>query len=152
MQFVKDNYLKLLKKHQDEFQKMNVNNQQLLFGGLGGVIEWTGETPAVEVYQFDWPKFAVCDMREAKLLRVEIRGTWRAVIAFSEEKEHWSKKITFTFMGVNGDWNGPAYVAQNQEFQFNSKTLGFDTAKYDYRGKLLNGHENPVWFEIDWNL
>ena len=77
------------------------------------MVEWTGETPAVEVYKFDWTKFVVCDMTEARLLRVEMRGTWRTVLAFSEEKEHWSKKITYGIGIISGDTNRPHWIQRN---------------------------------------
>ena len=53
---------------------MNVKNQQELYGGVGEIVEWTAETPAVQGHKFDWTKHVVCDMTEAKLLRVEIKG------------------------------------------------------------------------------
>ena len=78
---------------QDEFQKMNVKHQQLLFGRLGEVVEWTGTTRAVDRNNFNWADNVVGDISESKLVRVEIKGTSDSFIAFTETKENLSKKV-----------------------------------------------------------
>ena len=56
------------------FLQMNDKHQSILFGNSGKVVEWTGETYA-EGRNFNFTDHVVCDMREAKLIRLELKGT-----------------------------------------------------------------------------
>ena len=79
------------------------------------MIEWTGETKVVAGHNFIWTDFVVCDMTEVAFIRIELKGTNDSYLAFAEEKEHKSKKITYVLGGWNNHKCCPSWISNGEQ-------------------------------------
>ena len=74
------------------------------------MIEWKGETFNHGEHDFNWVDNVACDMNEVEFVRIELKGTHDSWIAFTETKEHLSKKITYCFGGWGNYKSCPSWI------------------------------------------
>jgi len=107
------------------------------------VLEWSGETKAVNHHDFKWTDNVVGELTGVTIARISVATTHDAYIALAETKEDRPKNITVCLGGWNNSESGVNYIENG--------TGNFGGAWNDRtRATVLGGMDTPKWFEFDW--
>ena len=99
-------------------------------------------------HDFIWTDKVAGNLEEASFVRIALKGTKDAYLAFSEEKERRSKMITVVIGGWNNGWSVINWLEKDSR----AKWSGNPGEPHSYQGKIFKGTDVTAWLEFNWNV